>query len=116
MPANTVEPATACSIVTGGGRGIGCAIARRLAKIGPVLVVGRTADDLKAIATEIQAAGGAVAPCVGDVANPDTARSAVALAPARGWFVRNLVCNAGIGKGGPTADFDREQWRHIFDV
>jgi NAD(P)-dependent dehydrogenase (short-subunit alcohol dehydrogenase family) len=123
MPSNTVQPADdsasaapACSIVTGGGRGIGRAIARRLSNVGPVVVVGRTADDLDAIAAEIQAGGGAVAPCVGDVASPDTARSALAIAHARGWFVRNLICNAGIGKGGPTAEFDPEQWRRIFDV
>jgi NAD(P)-dependent dehydrogenase (short-subunit alcohol dehydrogenase family) len=123
MPSNTVQPADgsasaapACSIVTGGGRGIGRAIAHRLAKLGPVVVVGRTADDLDSICTEIKAGGGAVAPCAGDVANPDTARNGVALAHARGWFMRNLICNAGIGKGGPTAEFDPEQWRHIFDV
>jgi NAD(P)-dependent dehydrogenase (short-subunit alcohol dehydrogenase family) len=107
---------TGCSIVTGGGRGIGRAIARRLASVGPVVVVGRTADDLDAICTEINAGGGAAAACVGDIANPNAARDAVAVAQSRGWFVRHLICNAGIGKGGPTAEFDQEQWRRIFDV
>ena len=113
FPAST---APACSIVTGGGRGIGRTIARRLAKLGPVVVVGRTAGDLDATCTEINAGGGAAAPCAGDVADPDTARDAVAIAESRGWVVRHLVCNAGIGKGGPTAEFDPEQWRRIFDV
>jgi NAD(P)-dependent dehydrogenase (short-subunit alcohol dehydrogenase family) len=105
-----------CSIVTGGGRGIGQAIARRLSKLGPVVIVGRTANHLNAICSEINASSGVAVPCAGDIANPDTARSAIALAQSRGWFVRHLVCNAGIGKGGPTAEFDPEQWRRIFDV
>lgn len=114
-PASTAPPG--CSIVTGGGRGIGRAISRRLSKLGPVVVVGRTADDLDSICTEINAGGGrAAVPCVGDIANADTARNAVAAAQSRGWSVRNLICNAGIGKGGPTAEFDPEQWRRIFDV
>jgi NAD(P)-dependent dehydrogenase (short-subunit alcohol dehydrogenase family) len=108
--------APGCSIITGGGRGIGRAIARRLSNLGPVVVVGRTAGDLDTICTEINAGGGAAAPCTGDIANLDTARNAVAVAQSRGWFVRHLICNAGIGKGGPTAEFDPEQWRRIFDV
>jgi NAD(P)-dependent dehydrogenase (short-subunit alcohol dehydrogenase family) len=50
------------------------------------------------------------------VAEAQTAARAVEVARARGWAVRNLVCNAGIGKGGPTAEFEPEQWRRIFDV
>ena len=102
--------------MTGGGRGIGRAIARRLSSVGPVVVVGRSADDLASVCTEIDAAGGVAVPCIGDVANPSTARNTVSVAQSRGWFVRHLICNAGIGKGGPTSEFDPEQWRRIFDV
>jgi NAD(P)-dependent dehydrogenase (short-subunit alcohol dehydrogenase family) len=109
------EPA-GCSIVTGAGRGIGRAIALRLARDGPVVAVGRTVEDLESVCRDIAAAGGMAVPCPGDVADPETARRAVALAQERGWAVANLVCNAGIGKGGPTAEFDPELWRRIFDV
>lgn len=105
-----------CSIVTGGGRGIGRAVALRLARDGPVIVVGRTADDLAVVCRDVAAAGGQAEPCAGDVADADTAGRATDLAVARGWVVRNLVCNAGVGKGGPTQDVDPADWRRVFDV
>lgn len=104
------------AIVTGGGRGIGRAIALRLARDGPVVAVGRAAADLDAACADARAAGGQAVPCVGDVADPATAAAAVERVRANGWRLRHLVCNAGIGKGGPTAAFDPELWRRIFDV
>jgi 3-hydroxybutyrate dehydrogenase len=104
------------SIVTGGGRGIGRAIARRLAREGPVVIVGRTRGDLDSIRDQIVAQGGRAEPCEGDVADPATAIRARDAALARGWVVHNLICNAGIGKSGPTATFDPALWRTIFDV
>jgi NAD(P)-dependent dehydrogenase (short-subunit alcohol dehydrogenase family) len=102
--------------VTGGGRGIGRAVARRLGRDGPVVVVGRTYRDLAAVCRDVAAGGGAAAPCRGDVADPDTARRAVEIAAACGWAVGNLVCNAGIGKGGATAKVKPADWRRVFDV
>jgi NAD(P)-dependent dehydrogenase (short-subunit alcohol dehydrogenase family) len=104
------------TIVTGGGRGIGRAITLRLTREGPVVVVGRTPADLESVCREVAEGGGEAEPCAGDVAEPATAERAVGLAAARGWAVRNLVCNAGIGKRGPTETFDPETWRRIFDV
>src|SRR4029453_18977294 len=33
-----------------------------------------------------------------------------------GWAVCSLVCNAGIGKSGPTAELAFEAWREVLDV
>jgi NAD(P)-dependent dehydrogenase (short-subunit alcohol dehydrogenase family) len=104
------------AIVTGGGRGIGRSIALRLARDMAVVVVGRTSADLDSVCAEIARSGGRAAACVGDVADPETAAAAVALVRSAGWTLRHLVCNAGIGKGGPTHEFDPEMWRRIFDV
>jgi 3-hydroxybutyrate dehydrogenase len=106
----------ACSIVTGGGRGIGRAITLRLARDGPVIVVGRDPANLEAVCAEVASAGNVAAACPGDVSDPATADRAVALAAERGWQVAHLVCNAGIAKGGATAEFDPALWRQIFDV
>jgi NAD(P)-dependent dehydrogenase (short-subunit alcohol dehydrogenase family) len=103
-------------VITGGGRGIGRAITLRLARESPVVVVGRTAADLDAACAEALHAGGQAVPCVGDIADPATAAAAVGLARSRGWAVRHLVCNAGMGKSGPTAEFDPDLWRRIFEV
>jgi meso-butanediol dehydrogenase/(S,S)-butanediol dehydrogenase/diacetyl reductase len=84
------------TIVTGGGRGIGRAIALRMAKETAVLVVGRTEADLEKIRKEIADAGGNAFAVAGDVTDPRTALRAERA--CRDLQVRNLVLNAGIGK------------------
>ena len=108
--------AALATIITGGGRGIGRSITLRMARDGPVIPVGRTPDDLDAVCRDVLNTGGVAVPCAGDVCDPDSAGRAVALAQGHGWVVRNLVCNAGVGKGGPTEAFDLAVWRQIFDV
>ncbi len=104
------------AIVTGGGRGIGRAITLRLAQEMVVVVVGRTASDLESVCDECAERGGEAVAFVGDIADPATAAGAVDLVTSRGWTLRHLVCNAGIGKSGSTAEFDFDVWRQIFDV
>src|SRR5687767_9296188 len=104
------------SLITGGGRGIGRAIALRLARSRPVVVVGRGRESLDDLAREIEAVGSQCLVCAGDVADRATAQLAVAAARERGWWIEHLVCNAGVGKGGPTETFDPETWRNVFDV
>jgi NAD(P)-dependent dehydrogenase (short-subunit alcohol dehydrogenase family) len=104
------------SLVTGGGQGIGEAITLRLARETPCIVVGRTVANLDAVCARVHAAGGIALSCPGDVADPAVARQAVQLAEEHGWTIRNLICNAGIGKSGPTHTFDRATWERIFAV
>jgi meso-butanediol dehydrogenase/(S,S)-butanediol dehydrogenase/diacetyl reductase len=110
---HTAQPA---ALVTGGGRGIGRAITLRLARESPVVVVGRTIAELDSACAEAHHSGGQAVPCVGDVADPATATAALDLVRSHEWVVRHLVCNAGMGKSGATADFDPELWRRIFEV
>lgn len=107
---------TSATIVTGGGRGIGRAVAARMAQEGPVVLVGRTVADLEAAASAIAAEGGEAAAVPGDVRDPASAAAALEAARARGWTVRHLVCNAGIGRSGPTAAFPMDLWRDVFAV
>lgn len=103
-------------IVTGGGRGIGRAISRRLARDFAVIGVGRTESDLVSLQAEIEQTGGRCGYCAGDVTHAETARQAVRIADDRGWPIGCLVCNAGIGKSGPTAELSYERWREVLDV
>ncbi len=112
---NTLTPHSV-SVITGGGRGIGRAVALRMALETAVIVVGRIEADLLSACAEIAAAGGQAVHVVGDVRDRETAQRAVALARAKGWTVRNLVCNAGIGKSGPFETFDPTLWQEILDV
>jgi 3-hydroxybutyrate dehydrogenase len=111
-----VEQSLSAALVTGGGRGIGRAIALRLAATAPVIVVGRTQPDLALICAEIVRGGGKAEACPGDISDAKTAGRAVAVARERGWEVGHLVCNAGIGKSGPTETFDPQAWKRVFDV
>jgi NAD(P)-dependent dehydrogenase (short-subunit alcohol dehydrogenase family) len=108
--------APSASIVTGGGRGIGRALTLRLARDGPVVAVGRGLEDLQQVCRLVADGGGVAEPCPGDVGDPATAERARDMIISRGWSLANLVCNAGVGKGGPTHEFDPAMWRSIFDT
>ncbi len=112
---NTAAP-SAATIITGGGRGIGRAIALRMAHETAVFLVGRTEADLQSICEEIHNRGGVADYLVGDVSKPSTAKRSVNKVKKNGWQLRNLVINAGIGKGGATHSFDRKLWKEIFAV
>lgn len=85
------------AIVTGGGNGIGRAIARRLASEGAaVCVVDLEAAAAAAVAGEIDTAGGRARAVHGDVADPATAAGAVATAVDAYGRVDIVVCNAGV--------------------
>jgi NAD(P)-dependent dehydrogenase (short-subunit alcohol dehydrogenase family) len=105
-------------IVTGGGRGIGEATARRFAAEGAeVLVLARTESEVAAVAESIRAAGGSAWHQVGDVSSAADVDRIVGQAEER-WDGRIdvLVNNAGIGEESPFLDFPESQWRRELDV
>ena len=85
------------AVVTGGGRGIGRAIARRFAAAGAaVLVAARTASEVQGVAGEIQRAGGLAAWLAADVSREADCARIVATARESFSAVHILVNNAGI--------------------
>jgi NAD(P)-dependent dehydrogenase (short-subunit alcohol dehydrogenase family) len=96
-------------LVTGGGRGIGANIARKLAEDGwEVVAAARTRDQVDAVAQEI--GGRAVALDVTD-------RSAVERAVAEAEPIDLLVANAGIGnQDGATWEIEPEDWWRVLEV
>ena len=106
-------------VVTGGGTGIGKAVARRLAADGAhVMIVGRRADALARTALEINDASGEdrVSPLVADLTDPDQVADAATEIRAAGP-VDVLVLNAGGSFGGePTTLAElADAWRRDFD-
>lgn len=96
------------ALVTGASRGIGLAIARRLAQTHHVLVGGRDASAVQAVVDELPSAS----PFVCDLGD----EAATARMAATVGRLDVLVHSAGIGVSGDLADATREQWRQIFEV
>lgn len=95
------------ALVTGGGSGIGAAVARQFAAEGAkVLVTGRRPEPLQAVADEID--GIAV---VGDTSDRQHVQEAVATAVGEYGGVDVLVACAGISPAGAVGDIDDDRWR-----
>jgi NAD(P)-dependent dehydrogenase (short-subunit alcohol dehydrogenase family) len=101
------------ALVTGGGRGIGASIARELAAAGMrVAVTGRTAETIRAVASEI---GGLALD--GDVSRAADVERWVETSERELGPIDLLVCNAGIaGSGKPFLEEDAAEWWRVFEV
>jgi NAD(P)-dependent dehydrogenase (short-subunit alcohol dehydrogenase family) len=101
------------ALVTGGGRGIGLAIARSLTEAGAtVTILGRQADTLERAVAD-RAAHAAV---VADVTDADAVQAAVSEAIARNGPVDLLVANAGAAVSAPFTKSTSDLFRHMLDV
>jgi 3-oxoacyl-[acyl-carrier protein] reductase len=105
------------AIVSGSGRGIGAAIATKLAADGARVVVndideGPAAETVRAI----EAAGGAAVACVGDVTDPGFADRFIATALERFGGLDIVVNNAGYAWDGVIQKLTDEQWYAMLDV
>ena len=100
------------ALVTGGSRGIGKAVARRLAREGArVIVTARTVSDLDAVAAET---GGIAIPL--DVSDRAAIAGFIADLKARDLHVDILVNNAGIAASMPFDRTPETLWDQIFAV
>jgi NAD(P)-dependent dehydrogenase (short-subunit alcohol dehydrogenase family) len=94
------------AVITGGGSGMGEAVARLFASEGAnVVVTGRRPDPLSQVADEIN--GLAV---VGDTADPEHIREVVGSATRRFGGVDVFVAAAGISPPGSVGDIDESDW------
>jgi NAD(P)-dependent dehydrogenase (short-subunit alcohol dehydrogenase family) len=113
----TYDVAGRSAIVTGGGSGIGRAVALLLAANGAsVLVHDVRQESADAVVAEIVEAGGTAKAFVGDASDPEVAVAAVAaaeeLAP-----LRIAVNNAGIGgANAPVGEYPIDSWRSVIEV
>jgi NAD(P)-dependent dehydrogenase (short-subunit alcohol dehydrogenase family) len=100
------------SIVTGGGRGFGKAIALGLAAAGAaVTVTARSKDQLDTTVAEIEAARGHALAIAGDVTKREDVRRVVEAAEKKFGPTTVLVNNAGVtGPFGPVWTSDPDEW------
>lgn len=104
-------------LVTGGGRGIGRAVALAFAEEGArVAVLSRTTDQVDAVADELRQTGSDALAVTCDVADPDAVHRAVGEVERGFGAIDVLVNAAGIFAMGPTEDFPTASSRALFDT
>lgn len=104
-------------MVTGASRGIGKAIALRLAGAGAeVALWARDAERLQEVAAEITAAGGRARPILVDVTDPALIDSGAELVRRTMAPVKIVVNNAGAVVRKPTAALSLSEWRRVIAV
>lgn len=105
------------AIVTGGGRGLGRAIALALAAAGATVVVaGRTRASLAEVAATIRAMGGEASAVVADVTDEASVEALVAQVVAEHGRLDVLVNSAGVIVRKPTVETTVAEWRSVVDV
>jgi NAD(P)-dependent dehydrogenase (short-subunit alcohol dehydrogenase family) len=102
------------ALITGGGSGIGRAIARKLASLGaPVALTGRRPEPLRETVELLRSEGGRAVGIEGDARDPAHAARAVERTVAEFGGLTILVNNAGVIGAGPVETTTDEEWERV---
>ncbi|HOG17521.1 MAG TPA: 3-oxoacyl-[acyl-carrier-protein] reductase [Syntrophales bacterium] len=106
------------ALVTGGGRGIGSAVCRKLAEQGAFVHINYLRNEAAAAETleAVLAAGGRASCCRFDVADAIAVADAVAGLAATEGEIDILVNNAGLSVDGLAVRQKEGEWRRVIDV
>lgn len=106
------------TVVTGGSRGIGLALARRFAKAGhDVALIARHADVVQSAAASIEREQHVKALAIAmDVTQADTPQQIDAHLAANGFYLHTLINCAGIGLAGPFVSHTEDAVARVLDV
>lgn len=106
------------ALVTGGSRGIGAAIVRRLAQDGYAVAINYAASATHAetLANEIRQAGGRALAVQADVAKPAQVRALFDKVESELGRISALVNSAGVLKVQPLAQTSDEDYDQTFDI
>jgi meso-butanediol dehydrogenase / (S,S)-butanediol dehydrogenase / diacetyl reductase len=103
------------ALITGGGTGIGAAIAQRfIAEGASVCITGRRQEMLDKVALSLPA--GKVITCAGDVSSYADVERMVSTVIEFGGQLDVLVNNAGMSYHGSVTELSPEEWRRVLDV
>jgi 3-oxoacyl-[acyl-carrier protein] reductase len=106
------------AVVSGASKGIGAAIAERLASEGAAVVVNYSSSPEKAndVVSRIKAAGGKAKAVSADLSKPAEARKLIEAAVKEFGKLDILVNNAGVYEFHPLPDISEEHYNRIFDL
>jgi NAD(P)-dependent dehydrogenase (short-subunit alcohol dehydrogenase family) len=100
------------ALVTGGGSGIGAAIARALVDAGAaVTIAGRDATKLDAVARDLKCAT-----AVADITSEADCEAMVAIARDNHGPLDIVIANAGAAESAPFGGIDSAHWQRMIDV
>jgi meso-butanediol dehydrogenase/(S,S)-butanediol dehydrogenase/diacetyl reductase len=103
------------ALITGGGAGIGAAIAKTFVDEGAkVVITGRRREKIEAFAATLPA--GTCAVCEGDIRNAKDAETMVETAVSAFGKLNILINNAGIDPAGTVTDIPIDQWLATIDT
>ena len=114
----TLSPARSVALVTGGSRGIGAAISRRLAADGHAVAInyaGRR-DDAEALAAELNAAGVQAIALQADVADSQAVSQLFDAIEVRFGGIDVVVNSAGVLQLAPLADSDDALFGRVIGI
>jgi 3-oxoacyl-[acyl-carrier protein] reductase len=105
------------ALVTGGSRGIGLAVVRKLIEAGAaVTLVARDRAALDQAVESLPVRSGTVLPIVGDVTDLRSMESVVEHTVEQLGGLSILVNNAGVGLYGPIIEQPPDQWRQVIET
>lgn len=105
------------AVVTGGGQGIGAAVARALAAEGAsVVVAARRPGPIEAVAADIRRVGGRARAVPCDVTDPASVAALAQAARTQLGSVQILVNNAGLAHSAPVRAITLEDWNRVLAV
>jgi NAD(P)-dependent dehydrogenase (short-subunit alcohol dehydrogenase family) len=116
---NSITPlAGQVAVVTGAGRGIGAAIARKVAALGATVVLcGRTLKTLETTASSIAATGGHSRAVECDVTDLDSVQALATTVERDFRTIDILVNNAGIGSfSAPLHEMTPQAWEKVLNT
>ncbi|MCX7714315.1 MAG: 3-oxoacyl-[acyl-carrier-protein] reductase [Clostridia bacterium] len=104
------------AVVTGSGRGIGKAVAIKLAKLGANVVVNGVSDSADKTCEEIKAFGGSCIVIKGDVSNYNDVEALIKGAVDQFGKIDILVNNAGITRDGLIMRMSEDDWDAVINI
>ena len=106
------------TLITGASKGIGRAVALRLAVPGAKLALGASthSDELKEIVREVEASGAEALPVIGDLSDPDVPKKIATESIEAFSGLDAVISNAGISIPSAVEDIKVESWDRVFAV
>ena len=106
------------ALVTGGGLGLGEAMAKSLATKGAMVVLTDIKpEDATRVAKEIADAGGVASAIAQDVSKPELSENVVRYAVSTYGALHYAINNAGIGGAqAPVGETDLAEWHRVIDI